>query len=207
MPTDIKLDQQGGNWLILEGSVLKTTAADLMLDSPARRRGGTSPHRRALVHDAQDGLTINFAGDYPGGVTVTGNLAVTGNVAITGDLALAGAALSATIASLQAALASIQRTLGETGPRFDALENTVASLVELVGAAVVPAWRTKTEVEEGDDMGILYQSAEQLGLVIEYEIDQLNPNFGHEDVISITPAPGTLVMRGSTVVVRINLEG
>jgi hypothetical protein len=207
MPTDIKLDQQGGNWLILEGSVLKTTAADLMLDSPGRRRGGTSPHRRALVHDAQDGLTINFAGDYPGGVTVTGNLAVTGNVAITGDLALAGAALSATIASLQAALASIQRTLGETGPRFDALENTVASLVELVGAAVVPAWRTRTEVEQGDDMGILYQSAEQLGLVIEYEIDQLNPNFGHEDVISITPAPGTLVMRGSTVVVRINLEG
>jgi hypothetical protein len=187
--------------------VLKTTAADLMLDSPGRRRGGTSPHRRALVHDAQDGLTINFAGDYPGGVTVTGNLAVTGNVAITGDLALAGAALSATIASLQAALASIQRTLGETGPRFDALENTVASLVELVGAAVVPAWRTRTEVEQGDDMGILYQSAEQLGLVIEYEIDQLNPNFGHEDVISITPAPGTLVMRGSTVVVRINLEG
>ena len=23
MPTDIKLDQQGGNWLIVEGSVLK----------------------------------------------------------------------------------------------------------------------------------------------------------------------------------------
>jgi hypothetical protein len=201
MPTDIKLDQQGGNWLILEGSVLKTTAADLMLDSPARRRGGTSPHRRALVHDAQDGLTINFAGDYPGGVTVTGNLAVTG------DLALAGTALSATIASLQAALASIQRTVGEAGPRLDALENTVASLVELVGAAVIPAWRTRTEVEEGDDMGILYQSAGQLGLVVQYEIDQLNPNFGHEDVISITPPPGTLVMRGSTVVVRINLEG
>ncbi len=83
MPTDIKLDQQGGNWLILEGSVLKTTASDLMLDSPGRRRGGSSPHRRALVHDSQDGLTINFAGDYPGGVTVTGNLAITGNLAVT----------------------------------------------------------------------------------------------------------------------------
>ena len=207
MPTDIKLDQQGGNWLILEGSVLKTTASDLMLDSPGRRRGGPSPHRRALVHDSQDGLTINFAGDYPGGVTVTGNLAVTGSLAVTGDLNLAGTALSATIASLQAALASIQRTVGEAGPRLDALESTVASVVDLVGAAVIPAWRTRTEVEEGDDMGILYQSAEQLGLVIQYEIDQLNPNFGHEDVISITPAPGTLVMRGSTVVVRINLEG
>jgi beta-lactam-binding protein with PASTA domain len=79
--------------------------------------------------------------------------------------------------------------------------------VELVGAAVIPPWRTRTEVNEGDDMGILYQSADQLGLVIEYEIDQLNPNFGHEEVISITPPPGTVVMRGSTVVVRINLEG
>lgn len=201
MPTDIKLDQQGGNWLILEGSVLKTTAADLMLDSPARRRGGASPHRRALVHDFQDGLTINFAGDYPGGVTVTGNLAVTG------DLNLAGTALSATIASLQSALAAIQRTVGQTEPRVDTLESTVASLVDLVGAAVIPPWRTRTEINEGDDMGILYRSAEQLGLVIEYEIDQLNPNFGHEDVISITPPPGTVVMRGSTVVVRINLEG
>jgi hypothetical protein len=208
MPTDIKLDQQGGNWLILEGSVLKTTAADLMLDSPARRRGGPSPHRRALVHDAQDGLTINFAGDYPGGVTVTGNLAVTG------DLNLAGTALSGTIASLQSAIASLQTALASietaiegTGRRLDTLERTVASLVELVGAAVIPPWRTRTEVNEGDDMGILYQSADQLGLVIEYEIDQLNPNFGHEEVISIAPPPGTVVMRGSTVVVRINLEG
>jgi hypothetical protein len=201
MPTDIKLDQQGGNWLILEGSVLKTTAADLMLDSPARRRGGSSPHRRALVHDAQDGLTINFAGDYPGGVTVTGNLAVTG------DLKLAGTALGATIASLQSALASIQTTIGEMAPRVDTLERTVASVVELIGAVIIPPWRTRTEVEQGDDMGIWVESAEQLGLAIQYEIDQLNPNFGHEDVISITPPAGSVVMRGSSVVVRINLEG
>lgn len=201
MPTDVKLDQQGGDWLILEGSVVKATASDLMLDAPGRRRGGASPHRRALVHDFQDGLTLNFAGDYPGGVTVTGNLAVTG------DLKLAGTALSATIASLQSALASIQIAIGGTGSRIDTLEATVASLVELVGAAVIPSWRTKTEVEEGDDMGISTPSAEQLGLVIQLEIDQLNPNFGHEDVISITPPAGTVVMRGSTVVVRINLQG
>jgi len=165
MPTDIKLDQHGGSWLILEGSVLKTTASDLMLDAPGRRRGGPSPHRRALVHDVQDGLTINFAGDYPGGVTVTGNLAVTG------DLKLAGTALGATLASLQAALASVQQTADEARPRLHTLERTVEALVELVGAAVVPPWRTKTEIEEGDDMGVLYLSAEQLGLVIEYEID------------------------------------
>ena len=80
MATDIKLDQQGGNWLIIEGHVLKITASDLMIDSPGRRHGGPSPFRRALVHDFQDGLTINFNSDYPGGVTVTGNLVVTGEI-------------------------------------------------------------------------------------------------------------------------------
>jgi hypothetical protein len=201
MATDIKLDQQGGNWLVLEGSVLKTTASDFILDAPARRRGGPSPHRRALVHDPGDGLTINFAGDYPGGVTVTGDLAVTG------ELKLAGMALGATVASLQAALAAIQTASGALGHRLDTLERTVASLVALVGAVVIPAWTTRTEVEQGDDMGMWAPSAEQLGLTVEYEIDQLNPNFGHEDVISITPPPGTAVMPGSTVIVRINLEG
>lgn len=200
MPTDIKLDQQDGNWLVLEGSVLKSSASDLMLDSPARRRGG-SPYRRALVHDFQDGLTINFAGDYPGGVTVAGNLAVTS------ELKLAGTAVGATIASLQSALASAQAASEGMAQRLDTLERTVASLVELVGAVVIPAWTTKTEVEQGDDMGMWAPSAEQLGLTVEYEIDQRNPNFGHEDVISITPPAGTAVRRGSTVVVRINLEG
>jgi hypothetical protein len=201
MATDIKLDQNNGTWLVIEGSVLKTTAADFMLDSPVRRRGGPSPHRRALVHDFQDGLTINFAGDYPGGVTVTGNLAVTG------DVKIAGTAVKAALDSLQATLDSLKLTSSDMHPRLDALEMTVASLVELVGAAVIPPWRSKTEVEEGDDMGMSTQSAEQLGLVVRFEIDQLNPDFDHEEVISITPAAGTLVMRGSTVVVRINLQG
>jgi len=200
MPTDIKLDQQDGNWLIAEASVLKTTAADFILDSPGRHRGA-NPNRRALVHDFQDGLTVNFAGDYPGGVTLTGN------VVVTGDLKVAGTALSATIASLQSALASIQLAIGGTGPRLDTLENTVAALVEMVGAAIIPNWRTKTEVEQGDEMGISFPSAEQLGLVIQFEFERLNPNFGHEDVVSITPPPGTLVKRGSTVIVTLNLEG
>jgi hypothetical protein len=197
MATDIKLDQQGGNWLILEGSVVKATAADLMLDSPARRRPGGGPHRRALVHDFQDGLTINFNGDYPGGVTVTGNLVVTG------ELKVAGLALSATLASLQSGLGSIEMTKS----RLETLETSVASFVALIDAVVIPPWRTKTEVEQGDDMGVSTQSAEQLGLTVEYESDRLNPNFDHEDVISITPRAGTVVRRGSTVIVKINLEG
>jgi len=51
------------------------------LDSAARRSAARGV-RRALVHDQKDGLTINFNGDYPGGVTVIGmnELTVHGNI-------------------------------------------------------------------------------------------------------------------------------
>lgn len=70
MPTDIRLDEVDGNWVIVEGVYLKHTGSDIMLDSPARRSGHAGAHRRALVHDPRDGLTINWAGDYTGGVTI-----------------------------------------------------------------------------------------------------------------------------------------
>lgn len=205
MPTDIKLDQGDGNWLLVEGNVLKTTATDFMLDAPGRRQPGGSPFRRALVHDAQDGLTINFGGDYRGGVTIIGDLAVTGDVR-TGSVESIKSVSNA-VTALEDEIFSLRTTVGISSSRLDKLESTVAQLVELLGVAVIPQWRTKTEVEAGDDMGLISRSAEQLGLVVEYQIDQLNPNFQHEDVISITPPAGTLVQRGTTVVVRINLEG
>ena len=73
MPSDIRLrDETSGSdeWLVVEGAVLKATTSDVMVDSPARRSDGGGRFRRALVHDFDDGLTINFAGDYPGGVTI-----------------------------------------------------------------------------------------------------------------------------------------
>ena len=45
------------------------------VDDVSWRRGGgpTGPRfRRALVHDTNDGLTMNFGDDYPGGVTING---------------------------------------------------------------------------------------------------------------------------------------
>ncbi len=192
MPTDIKLDQGGGNWVVVEGSVLKTSAADFMLDSPVRRRPGGSQHRRALVHDSTDGLTINFAGDYRGGTTVIGNLAVTG------DLRLGSGATS---------INGLQNTINAMLENMQALDMQVRALIDIVGAVIIPPWVNKTEVQEGDDMGMHTQPAHELGLAVEYEFDRLNPNFGHEDVISIRPPAGTPVPRGSTVVVRINLEG
>jgi len=148
MATDIKLDQQGGGWVI-----------------------------------------------------------VTGNLGVTGGVTFGGTSLGDAITDLRAAIQSTETSAGNVGYRLNALEKTVESLVRLAGAVVIPRWRTKTEVEQGDDMGVSAPSAEQLGLVVEYEIEQLNPNYAHEEVISITPPAGTLVMRGTAVVVRINLQG
>jgi hypothetical protein len=72
--TDIRFD---GDWIHLEGAVTKSATTDLMLDSAGRRRTGT-PHRRALVHDFEDGLTVNWDNDYPGGVTINSCTLVNG---------------------------------------------------------------------------------------------------------------------------------
>lgn len=80
---------------------LVVNAADLILDLPARRTSATG-YRRALVHDYQDGLTINWASDYPGGVTINGN------VKVPGKLMIAGQDISATIASLQSRIAQLE---------------------------------------------------------------------------------------------------
>jgi hypothetical protein len=68
--TDIILDDgDAANHVTLQAGVVKTTANDLEIDAAGRRSGG-GRHRRALVHDFGDGLTINYAGDYPAGVKV-----------------------------------------------------------------------------------------------------------------------------------------
>jgi hypothetical protein len=68
--TDVRLDEgSDGSFIVLEGRVVKAAGSDFMLDS-SERRIGKKPFRRALVHDQNDGLTVNFNGDYPGGVTL-----------------------------------------------------------------------------------------------------------------------------------------
>jgi hypothetical protein len=69
MATDLRLDDVDGNYVVIDSGVLKSTAADFLLDNPSRHTG-THHLRRALVHDQRDGLTINFNSDYPGGVTI-----------------------------------------------------------------------------------------------------------------------------------------
>jgi hypothetical protein len=62
MPCDIKLD---GERVLVE-------ATDLMLVSEERRKA--PGERRALVHGFDDDLVLNYAGDYPGGVTIRGRV-------------------------------------------------------------------------------------------------------------------------------------
>ena len=81
--TDIRLDDGDGSFVTLDARVVKVQASDFMLDAADRRHGG-GPNRRAMVHDQGDGLTLNFAGDYPGGVTISGPLHTSGPVHLAG---------------------------------------------------------------------------------------------------------------------------
>jgi len=68
--SDVKFD---GETVQVEGNWLKVTCFDLKLDNAGRRKNNTG-ERRALVHDFNDGLTINWASDYPGGITLKGKV-------------------------------------------------------------------------------------------------------------------------------------
>lgn len=73
----------------LEPDRISIQAWDLDLSHPGRRlNGNTNKFRRALVHDEGDRLTINYAGDYPGGVKIAGTagLEVSGSVKSTDGL-------------------------------------------------------------------------------------------------------------------------
>lgn len=61
MPSDLELRDH----------TIHLSAADLMLEF-ASRRTEVGEHRRALTHDYTDGLTLNWARDYPGGITLLG---------------------------------------------------------------------------------------------------------------------------------------
>lgn len=65
---DIVLD---GNVVFVDGDAAEFRVTDLKIDSPVRRKNPDG-WRRALVHNEDDGLTINFASDYPDGVTIEG---------------------------------------------------------------------------------------------------------------------------------------
>jgi len=150
MAGDVKLDEDNVNWVTIEGTALRARTPDLMLDAPNRRSGGGGTWRRALVHDQSDGLTINYNGDYPGGVTLKdvtsispkgtrggGVLANKVNMRSMADLVIEGGiqflwdngpqvrrpGMQPTEAvSLQSILAQLQHEIGDLQQRVAALE-------------------------------------------------------------------------------------
>ncbi|TQR16351.1 hypothetical protein [Psychrobacillus vulpis] len=209
MPTDIKLDEGDGNHVVIEGSVLRTTASDLILDAPARRR--TGGFRRALVHDGYDGLTINFNGDYPGGVTVGSNITVARDLTVAGEIRWKSARngeerkLTELIDRIEYDIRHLNLYSGHDA--IDEIRNALTSLANLFDAAAVPPWSTREEVENGDDMGVLYSSAEDLGFDIVYhDIDGYPPEL-YDRVCKIEPPPGTFLRKGSTVYIWFCEEG
>lgn len=65
----------------VEGNVQRITCFDIELDNAGRRKNA-SGRRRAFVHDFNDGLTLNWANDYPGGVTINGEVKMPNGAAV-----------------------------------------------------------------------------------------------------------------------------
>jgi hypothetical protein len=87
-PTSVRLVADGGSPTGADRVVAETT--DFEVNFPPHRSSPTpggssgSEMRRALVHDFDDALTVNYAGDYPAGVRVQGKgLDVEGALVIT----------------------------------------------------------------------------------------------------------------------------
>lgn len=86
---DIKLEE---NRVTISALWLYVDSWDIHLSHPDRRRDGVEGEgfRRALVHNHNDGLSINYAGDYPGGVSIDGSVTFSGLVEIEGPTTFNG---------------------------------------------------------------------------------------------------------------------
>jgi len=125
------------DFAVLQAPVMKIEGRDFILDSPERRKSPTPTFRRALSHDQGDGLTINFANDYPGGITLNAVTSITPHVAavpvplpnaigtlvVHGDISyevggikLAGGATKITV-SLATEIASLQDQISKLADR------------------------------------------------------------------------------------------
>jgi hypothetical protein len=88
MTTDIILNESsiavdGDDRITFKANLVIAESWDFQLNHPDRRSDdGTSQWRRALVHDFDDSLTINYGGDYPNGVLIRGPLKVRGGLRI-----------------------------------------------------------------------------------------------------------------------------
>jgi hypothetical protein len=104
---EVKLPQ-GAQTGRLTGNHLQLGHHTLHLDHAARRSSSAGT-RRALVHDTQDGLTVNFGQDYPGGVTIRGDVKVPGTLLVKNK-------------DLLALISDLQQEVQQLKQRVEALE-------------------------------------------------------------------------------------
>jgi hypothetical protein len=82
-PADIRLEE---NRVVVDAPIMaiignrKDIGTDLDIDNAGRRTESENPRRRALVHDFDDKLTLNWGKDYPGGVKILGTVDVPGTL-------------------------------------------------------------------------------------------------------------------------------
>lgn len=133
MPGDIIIDEES---VKVVGHNLTANVFDLDLDHKDRRLKGvqTSVTRRALVHDFQDGLTLNFAEDYPGGVTINGDVKVPKKLVAGGDVQLKTSGHYSEPPNLKISHGTFLVT--ESGTRTISIENGTI-LVQTVGTTVL----------------------------------------------------------------------
>ena len=143
MSVDILLGSDTSPDAVVVQGNLKVESSDMLLDAASRRQanGGL---RRALVHDQGDGLTINYNGDYPGGVKIVGlseimpaksagsaeHLVQSGTLLVHGDISVewterdirTGAPRHVNL-SLVAAIHELQQQVAELKARLDAIHS------------------------------------------------------------------------------------
>lgn len=96
-----------GTLTVAEGN-LAVVGTDITLEHSTRRKS-SGGYRRALVHDFNDGLTVNWAGDYPGGVTINGKVNCPGTLVVGSyDIKQVVADLLKRIATLEAKVAALE---------------------------------------------------------------------------------------------------
>ena len=187
MSSDIKLD---GDWVIVEGKWTRIRTLDLMLDAP-ERRSNQAGLRRALVHNRNDGLTINYEHDYPGGVTVYGNVTATDNVKIAGNLAAKSVSITGDV-----------KTTGDLSAKSVSVTGDVKTTGDLSARSVSVDGRPFVHCTQhgfvlGNDNISDVIVLQGRGLQINHGLQVIEEAIFNQAVrtpdITIAPAPGTVI--------------
>lgn len=104
-------------------------------------------------------------------------------------------------------IASLQQQLNTITDKLTNLTNILGPLAQIAQSlgVTVPDWRNKADVENGRPDMVDVLSAAQAGLRVTFNVVQDN-GLPHGEIISMEPAVGTFVAKGTEVLITINDE-